>query len=155
MPDWRKIKAEFIRGASYRTLADKYGVSFSSIQKLGANEKWTDLRKKSRRKLDEKLVESVAKREAKKEDKIQTIADMLLDKIAEKIEDGSYTIESKDMRAVTAALKDIRDIKGYKSDLDVKEQLARIEKLRKDATTEQTDTSIKVVISGDLDEYAE
>ena len=155
MPDWRKIKAEFIRGASYRTLADKYGVSFSSIQKLGANEKWTDLRKKSRRKLDEKLVESVAKREAKKEDKIQTIADMLLDKIAEKIEDGSYTIESKDMRAVTAALKDIRDIKGYKSDLDVQEQLARIEKLRKDATTEQTDTSIKVVISGDLDEYAE
>ena len=156
MADYKKIKAEYIRGGvSYRKLAEKYGVSFGTLRKVASKEKWTDLRSKKVAKADTKMVEAMASREAEKEDKIQTIADMLLDKIAEKIKDGSYTIESKDMRAVTAALKDIREIKGYKSDLDVQEQLARIEKLRKDASTEQTDTAIKVVISGDLDEYAD
>lgn len=137
MPNWKKIKAEYIRGGvSYRKLADKYSVSFGTLRKVASKEKWTDLRSKKVAKADTKMIEAMASREAEKEDKIQTIADMLLDKIIEKINDGSYTIESKDMRSVTAALKDIREIKGYKSDLDVQEQMARIEKLKRDANTD-------------------
>ena len=155
MADWKKLKAEYVRGGvSYRKLADKYGVSFGTLRKVAAKEKWTDLRSKKVSEADTKLIESMASREARKEDKIQTIADMLLDKIAEKIADGTYTLESKDMRAVTAALKDIRDIKGYKSELDAKEQLARIEKLQREASADNTDKEIKVVIEGDLDAYS-
>ena len=77
MPDFKKIKAEYIRGVSYRRLADKYGVSFSTIQKVGAREKWTDLRKLSSRKADERIALSVASQEAKRVSGIETVADML------------------------------------------------------------------------------
>jgi len=154
MPDWRKIKAEYIRGVSYRRLADKYGVSFSSIQKRGAKEKWTDLRKMSSRKSDEKIVESVASQEARRVDGIQTVADMLLEKIKEGVADGSLIIDSQSIRQITASIKDLREIKGYKSELDMQEQLARIEKLRKEAQTEEESKDIRVVIENSLDDYA-
>ena len=154
MPDWKKIKAEYIRGVSYRRLADKYGVSFSSIQKRGAKEKWTDLRKISSRKSDEKIVESVASQEARRVDGIQTVADLLLEKIKEGVADGSLIIDSQSIRQITASIKDLREIKGYKSELDMQEQLARIEKLRKDAQTEEESKDIRVVIENSLDDYA-
>ena len=155
MPDWKKIKAEYIRGGvSYRKLADKYGVSFSSIQKRGAKEKWTDLRKISSRLSDEKIVESVASQEARRVDGIQTVADMLLEKIKEGVADGSLIIDSQSIRQITASIKDLREIKGYKSELDMQEQLARIEKLRKDAQTEEESNDIRVVIENSLDDYA-
>ena len=154
MPDWKKIKAEYIRGVSYRRLADKYGVSFSSIQKRGAKEKWTDLRKISSRKSDEKIVESVASQEARRVDGIQTVADMLLEKIKEGVADGSLIIDSQSIRQITASIKDLREIKGYKSELDMQEQLARIEKLRKEAQTEEESKDIRVVIENGLDDYA-
>lgn len=154
MPDWKKIKAEYIRGVSYRRLADKYGVSFSSIQKRGAKEKWTDLRKMSSRKSDEKIVESVASQEARRVDGIQTVADMLLEKIKEGVADGSLIIDSQSIRQITASIKDLREIKGYKSEIDMQEQLARIEKLRKEAQTEEESKDIRVVIENSLDDYA-
>ena len=155
MPDFKKIKAEYIRGVSYRKLADKYGVSFSTIQKVGAKEKWTDLRKKTSRKADEKIVESVASREAKRVDGIQTVADMLLEKIKEGVADGTLIVDSQSIRQITASIKDLRDIKGYKSELDMEEQMARIEKLRKDVEGDGADKEIKVTIGGDLEVYSQ
>lgn len=154
MPDWKKIKAEYIRGVSYRKLADKYGVSFSSIQKRGAKEKWTDLRKRSSRKSDEKIVESVASQEAKRVDNIQCLADKLLQMINDRLEDGTLIVDAKDLRSVTASIKDLREIKGCKSELDMQEQMARIEKLRREATVDQESNDIKVVIEADLDAYS-
>ena len=43
------------------------------------------------------------------------------------------------IKQCTSALKDIKDIKGVKSDIDLKEQNARIDKLRKDIESEQID----------------
>ena len=140
MPDWKKIKAEYIRGVSYRRLADKYGVSFSTIQKVGAKEKWTDLRKLSSRKADEKIALSVASQEAERVSGIETVADMLLQKIMEGVKDGTLIVDTQSIRHITSSLKDLRDIKGYKSELDMQEQIARIEKLRKDATKDEIST---------------
>lgn len=155
MADWRKIKAEYIKGASYRKLADKYKVSFSQIQKVGAREKWTDLRNQSRRKQDEKIVESIATQGARRVDGIQSLADLLLEKIKDGVNDGTLIVDSQSIRQITASIKDLRDIKGMKSELDMQEQMARIEKLRKEATIENESKDIKVIISGDLDDYSE
>ena len=155
MPDWKKIKAEYIRGVSYRRLADKYGVSFSTIQKVGAKEKWTDLRKKSSRKADEKIALSVASQEAERVSGIETVADMLLQKIMEGVKDGTLIVDTQSIRHITSSLKDLRDIKGYKSELDMQEQLARIEKLRKDVEEDGADKEIKVTIGGDLEVYSQ
>jgi len=157
MPDWKKIKAEYIRGGvSLKTLADKYGVSFSTIQKRCMTEKWTDLKKKSGRILEEKLADSVAEEEAKKVDLIDTIADRMLQRIGELMEQVEITSSPSNMRQLSMTLKDIREIKGCKSDLDRQEQMARIEKLRKEAREEeQADKQIKVVIASEVEEYCE
>lgn len=155
MPDFKKIKAEYIRGGtSYRKLAEKYGVSFSSIRRRADKEKWTDLRTQCEQKQSTKIVESVASQEAKRVDGIQTVADLLLMKIKCGVEDGSLIIDSQSIRQITASIKDLRDIKGMKSELDMQEQMARIEKLRKEASKEEEkDTSMYgVFILPDIEE---
>ena len=156
MPDFKKIKAEYIRGGvSYRKLAEKHGVSFSSIRRRAEKEKWTDLRKKSSRKADEKIALSVASQEAERVSGIETVADMLLQKIMEGVKDGTLIVDTQSIRHITSSLKDLRDIKGYKSELDMQEQLARIEKLRKDVEEDGADKEIKVTIGGDLEVYSQ
>ena len=112
------------------------------------------MRKRSSRKSDEKIVESVASREAKRVDGIQTVADLLLERIKEGVTKGTLIIDSQSIRQITASLKDLRDIKGIKSELDMQEQMARIDKLRKEATMDQESNDIKVVIEADLDAFS-
>ena len=145
MPDWRKIRAEYIRGSvSYRSLAKKHGVSFSSLQRRATREKWTDYRDQADAKSASKTVESVAERDSKRASIFEEIADALLQKIKEGVEDGSISVSGRGYRDVTGALKDLRDLKGLKSELDMQEQIARIEKLRKEARED------RVSESGDL-----
>lgn len=137
MADWKKIKSEYIRGGvSYRQLSAKYDVSFSTLRKVAARENWTDLRSRAGAERDTKIVESIANREAKRVDDVQTAADMLLAKIKEGVADRSLIIDAQSIRQITASIRDLRDIKGMKSELDMQEQIARIEKLRKEAQTE-------------------
>lgn len=150
-----KIKAEYIRGGtSYKKLSEKYGVSLSSIKRRASAGKWADLLNQSENKANQKIVESMAQKKAKEADKIQTVADLLLLKITDGIADGTLIIDARDLRAVTSALKDLRDIKGYKSELDMQEQIARIDKLRKEAQKEEESNEIKVIIGGDLEAYS-
>lgn len=156
MPDWKKIKAEYIRGqTSYRKLAEKYGVSFSSIKRKGKEEKWTDLRTQSEHKATSKIIEAVASQEATKAVNIDSVADALLEKIIEGMADGRYTVNAQSLKQLTGALKDIKDIKGIKSEADMREQEARIEKLRKECQTEKTDSDIRITISDELKQYSE
>ena len=155
MPDWKKIKAEYIRGGvSYRKLAEKYGVSFSTLRKVASKENWTDLRNKAGAKRDSKIVESIASQEAKRVDKVNSIADKLLTRIEECVDDGSIFAVSRGLKDITSALKEIRDIKGIKSELDMQEQMARIDKLRREAMADQESNDIKVVICSEAEEYS-
>lgn len=156
MPDWKKIKAEYIRGGvSYRKLAEKHGVSPSTLSKKAMKEKWADLRTQTGKKIDMKISDSVAGREAKRADMFQTIADKLLQQISNGIDDGSIALTGRGYRDITGALKDLREIKGLKNELDMQEQIARIEKLRKEAAAEQENKDIRVVIEPELDDFSE
>lgn len=130
---WKQIKSEYIAGGtSYRKLAAKYGVSFSTLKEIARREKWTDLREQVQNKADTKFVDMVGEKQAVRSAKIIDVADKLLDKISETI-DACEVIDSQSLKHFTSALKDIKDIKGIKSDIDLREQEARIAKLRKDA----------------------
>ena len=112
MPDWKKIKAEYIRsGVSLRKLAAKYGVSFSAISRRSRKEKWTDLRKQSEDKANMKIVENVASQEAERVDMFNTIADKLLQQINDGIDNGTIFALNK-YRDITGALKDLKEIKS-------------------------------------------
>ncbi len=90
--DWKRIKAEYIAGGtSYRKLAEKYGVSFSTLRKVAAKEQWTELRNKAGAKRDTKIIDSVSEKEAQKAiDKLARVSDLtdkLLDKLEQAIEE--------------------------------------------------------------------
>lgn len=153
---WQKIKAEYAAGGiSLRKLSEKYGVSFSTIQKKSMEEKWGDLRKKSRRKTEEKIIDTVSSMEADKATNIIDVADKLLGKIYDML-DADLPYNTQNIKNLTSALKDLKEIKGFKSEADMREQEARIAKLQKEAQEEDNSlTEIKVTFGSDDSEDGE
>jgi len=153
--DWKKIKAEYIRGGtSYRKLAKKHGVSLNTLTKKAVSEKWADLRKQKYSESTAKMVDQIASQEAKKAVDLSDIAELIASKIREGIEDGTYIHDAQSTRQITAALRDLKELRPDKMRSDAEEQLARIEKLRKEARTEEESRDIKVIISDDLKDYS-
>ena len=152
--DWKKVKADYIvGGTSYRKLAEKYGVSFSTLKEIARREKWTDLKEKARQKADTKFADLMGEKQANRSAKINDVADMLLDKITTTLT-MMETVDSQSIKHFTSALKDIRDIKGIKSDIDLKEQEARIAKLHKEAEADaDKNSSVSITIEGGDDEW--
>ena len=146
--DWKKIKAEYIAGGtSYRKLAKKYDVSLTTLQRYATKEKWTDLRQQAEVKTDAKIVESVSEKQANRSSKIMDVADLLIDKITELVSFG--VTDAQGVKHLTSALKDLKEIKGFKSDADMREQEARIAKLVKEATaSDDTTNEIAITIEG-------
>ena len=100
------------------------------------------------------MVNAIAKDIAKNTVKVNDVAEKLLDKIVGLL-DASELIDSQVIKQCASALKDIKDIKGLKSDIDLREQEARIDKLRKDAMADkENDIEIKVTMGEGVDNYA-
>lgn len=151
MDEWKRIKAEYIAGGtSYRKLAEKYGVSFSTLRKVAAKEQWTALRNKAGAKRDTKIVDSVSEKEAKKAVDIIDVADKLLEKI-EEIAEKVADVDS--IKKLTSAIKDLKDIKGIKSDADMREQEARIKKLQKEAENDDVNDMPTLIVEGLPEEF--
>lgn len=131
--DWNKLKAEYIAGGtSYRKLAEKYDIDRNAVQRVAKREKWCELKSQAKAKSETKMVDAIAEDISKKSVKIDSVADKLLDKMVDLLE-TLEVVDSQTIKQCTSALKDIKDIKGVKSEIDLKEQEARIDKLRKDA----------------------
>lgn len=63
--DWDAIKQEYIStNISQRELAEKYGVSVSSLGKKCASEGWSGLRKKFRKKVEKKTMEKISRKKS-------------------------------------------------------------------------------------------
>lgn len=144
--DWKRIKAEYIAGGtSYRKLAEKYKVKLSALRSVAEREKWVELKAQTQHKTNTKLTETVSDIEVKKAVDIIDVADKLL----EKIEAVAEMVSDPDsIKKLTSAIKDLKDIKGIKSDADMREQEARINKLRKEAEREDDTTNeIEIVFN--------
>lgn len=152
--DWNKIKAEYIAGGtSYRKLAEKYSVSFNTLKGVAIREKWTELKEQADNRATTKIVKDVGNKNGTHSVKINDVADKLLDKIIEMLD--MEGLGSQSIRHLTSSLKDIKEIKGIKSEIDMKEQEARIDKLRKEIEgDDNTDRTITVTIEGDVKNYA-
>lgn len=145
MADWQAIKTEYITtNTSYRKLAQKYGVSHVQIGNVGKDEKWVELRRQYLDKTFAKTVDEISQQEANRAARIHSVADKLLLKIESLVDCPGMM--PKDVRSLVAAVKDLKEIQGVKSDLDRQEQRARIANLQKQAQKEDTQTdSIEVV----------
>lgn len=153
--DWNKIKAEYIAGGtSYRKLAKKYGVSFSTLRGKAEREKWTELKAQAQHKTDTNLVETIGEQNGTYTVKVSEVADKLLNRINDLIDLEGY-VGVQSIKQLTSALKDIKDIKCIKSDADIREQEARIRKLQKDAEDKNQDNRIIVSFEEEVMKYGD
>ena len=147
--DWVGIKTEYITTETgYRKLAEKYGVSFRTLSQKAKDEEWVQERRKHRENIVKKAVRKVENQESDKMARFCTVSDKLLDRIERIIEESEGSnITAKDIRSLTAAVKDLKDIKGVRSELDRQEQEARIANLRRQAEAEEKidNTTIQVI----------
>lgn len=153
MADWQAIKTEYITtDTSYRKLAEKYDVHYKVISERGKNEGWVEQRSQYRDETLTKTLDKISKQEANRAAKIHSVADKLLAKI-EKMVDSSAPMTEKAIRSLTAAVKDLKEIQGVKSDLDRQEQKARIANLRKQAETEDQKEVPTLIVEGLPEEF--
>mgnify|MGYP003294082900 CR=1 FL=1 len=156
MADWQAIKTEYITTeTSYRKLAQKYGLSYNAIGNRSRDEKWQELRDQHLTKTMTKTVNAIGSKQAERTAKLIGVSDLLLDKVKSLIEDNpEILILPQNIKHISGVLKDLKDIQMIKSDADMREQEARIEKLRKEAMVERESNEVKVTIVGELEEYS-
>ena len=136
--DWKRIKAEYIAGGtSYRKLAEKYNVPFGTLRRIAKQEGWTQKRTQVEHNVNTKMIETISDKEAQKAVDIIDVADKLLSKVSELME--TMVVDTQSFKQLTSALKDLKEIKGYKSEADMREQEARIKKLQMEASIREED----------------
>ena len=152
--DWEAIKAEYIAGGtSYRKLAVKHSVPFSTLKDRAKREKWTDLKTQAQHNSDTKLIETIGEQNGTYTVKINDVADKLLKKIDETLDMYGEGISGKSSKEYAAALKDIKEIKGIKTEMDLREQEARIDKLRSEIDGDKKDNTIVVAFADEVKRY--
>ena len=73
----------------------------------------------------------------------------------EKLLEVKSIIDRQGLKQIASALKDIKEVKMLRSELDRQEQEARIEKLRKEAKEDTGNKEpIKVILGDGLDKYS-
>ena len=157
MADWQAIKTEYITtDTSYRKLGEKYGIHYKLIGQRGKDENWVELRAQYKDETFTKTIDKISKQEVNRATRLRAVTDKMLDKIEAMIDSVNPEMcDPKSLRALSAALKDIKEIHGIRSDLDQREQNARIANLEKSANADEAvDKEITVTILGDLDAYS-
>ena len=151
--DWKKIKIEYIQGnTSYRKLAEKYDVPFGTLRKVAAKEGWRELRDKTRQKADTKIVETEANKQAERMSRLLSVTDKLLEAVEKAVEGfivEELMLDKSALKSLSGAIKDIKEIQGIKSAIDIREQEARIANLQKQAQAEDNKPDeITITIEG-------
>ena len=156
MIDWKTIETEYVTtDISHRQLAEKYGICRSTISKKATDDKWSEKRNKHRDKTVSKAVNAVGTKQASMAAKLYGVGGLLLDKVKSLLEDNPEVLaDTSSMKDVSVVLKNLKDLMSVKSDIDMREQEARIDKLRKEAMVEKENNEVKVTIQGELEEYS-
>lgn len=155
---WDKLRLEYISSSdvSIRGLEKKHGIPYSMIRTRCQNEKWLDQREELRKQAMDKSIDLVSEHQAEECSRAFRLANKVMDKLEAVVD----RIEPKDegatreIKNVTSAIKDLKEIGVFRSAMDRMEQMARINKLWKDAEEEQKDTTITVKFESEMDEYA-
>lgn len=169
---------------SQRELAKKYGVSRSAVEKVATRQGWTELRKKQMAKFDELVVQKSAEAQADKLMRIGEAAGRALDVAMSALEDekqfnryiisegigGGATetsereftkVDTKALRDLTNVIKELtgifRNVYGLPTQQEAEAQRVAAERLEMDkakANEGRTDDAIKVIISGEAEDWA-
>lgn len=152
MDKWEQIKTEYVTtDIGLRSLAEKHGVSFSTIGKKASREGWATLRQQQGNTVETALLETHKEIKVEEYKSLLRAAGVLSDKlcqVVENVEAAELTVDSmRDLRSLTMAIKDLAEVQGLKSDADRREQEARIKNLERQSEVAEPEP-VKVVIAG-------
>ena len=87
MNDWNAIRTEYITGeATYRELAEKYGVSPARVKRMGGKEDWVTQRRQHAKRVLAKSLEAEAEDTVRRLSRVLRASDALLGRIEEAID---------------------------------------------------------------------
>lgn len=151
--DWTKIKTEYITDSksSYRKIAEKYGVPFTTLKDRAKKEGWADLKIQTQHDIVTKTIDKDINKKVDRATRLLDVTDNVLSMIeatVAKYHAEGNVLDKYALKQITGALKDIKDIQGVKSDMDIREQEARIRNLEKQAEAENKDNEIVIRVAG-------
>lgn len=153
--DWKAIKTEYITtNISQRELAKKYKVGARQLAERSKKEKWVEKRKQKSSELTAKMIDKATDEQVDRYARLMRVSDMALEIVERKIKacEDTEGIKTSDLRALTGAIRDLKEIQDCKGILDVKEQEARIDKLRADTEKDKEEVKAVSVIFKGVDE---
>ena len=130
-------------------------MSYSRLTKRCAKEKWVEERQKRGKyiadKITERTIEKSAENAVKQYDRFQDDVDLLLTKaevaLSELEIEGFVNVDR--MRKVASTLKDIKEMRGYKTEADAREQEARIRNLENQLVKDTQEAEpVRIIIEG-------
>jgi hypothetical protein len=135
MADWQKIKTEYITtNTSYRKLASKHGVHYNAIANRAKQEDWISERNRFCDRTVTETVTAISNQQVDRAAKLISVADLLLDRVKSLVEENpELLVSTQSIKNLSGVLKDIKEVQMVRSDADMREQEARIAKLRKEA----------------------
>lgn len=145
--NWGKIKRDYIAGkGSYRELAAKYGVPFRTLADRAGAEQWVALREQARNKSVTKTVDKLAAANGEADTRMQEAAAELIGKVTDGIK-GTDPMNARNLKAYSGVLRDLKEVLDLRTPLDIKEQEARIEKLRRESEKDREERNREVVVT--------
>lgn len=155
MIDWKTIETEYVTtDISHRQLAEKYGICRSTISKKATDDKWSEKRNKHRDNTVSKAVNAVGTKQANMAAKLYGVGGLLLDRVKNLLEDNPEVLaDTSSMKDVSVVLKNLKDLMSVKSDADMREQEARIKKLRREAEPDKGVEAPKLIVEGLPEEF--
>ena len=155
--DWERVEEDFLAsGMSYRALAEKHGVSLSTVKKRAAAGHWQE-RLLSLKREEERAVESRNRKLLELRENRRALLLNTADDLLEKLRLALDQLEPENTPALASlarTLKDLRELQGLRKDaLDLEEQQARIEKMRSEIRkTEEEEAPAGVLILPEIRE---
>lgn len=152
-----EIKEKYItsdRKPTLRELAREYGGNKDTIGRWVKEEDWDSQRESHIAKIETKVLQGDIQIKTKRAKKIARAADILLDGIIAGMGEGK-PISPTAAKNYADAINGIKNIHMVRSEEDIEEQRARIDKLRREAEKDDRSTCVTVVLEGDLSAYGE
>lgn len=163
--DWESIESDYITGNfSYAELAEKYKISKSTLAKYAVNNKWTEKRKKFRKKVVTKTTNKIAKEQSDKLLKLISASDNMAELIDKTV---SKMLKAKDaspaaMKDIVTTLKDLTAVIRNLNDLPTLAERnayriaqGRLKLEKKKAEQDNNQSTEITVILGDAEDYAQ
>lgn len=157
--DWEKLKAEYLQGGiSYRQLSQKYNVPLRTIATHAKDGNWAEERQRISNAVatdvNSIIERGIAAGAAKCKLEVYDVAAELLELTKSSMMALSHEgpLMPQAIGQYAAALRAIRTAMERPSEMDIEEQRARIEKLRRETQTDNSQT-ITVQLEGDLERY--